>query len=351
MPWRNRLLMPKRPQVPSTIEDIARQLGLSAMTVSRALRGRPNVSEATKRRVLQAAQEPNYKPNRWARSLVTRTSHIIGIVVPDISHTYFAEIARGVEETIDSEGYDLLLCHSRRDPERERRELDMLMGSRVDGLIVASEQQEDDPKTFVELQERGVPFVLIDRFFRGLDCPFVGVDDRAIGKLATEHLIELGHTCIAHISGPAVSTGLLRYDGYLKAMKARGIRVNPNWTVKCGFDTDGGREAMTRMLARKPRPTAVFAANDPSAIGVIEACRDAGLRIPADISIVGAGNIEGTIHPNPFLTTVDWPRLELGREAAKMLLRLISPRRKRKVNRKIYAPRLLARQSTGAPKR
>jgi LacI family transcriptional regulator len=343
--------MPKRPQVPSTIEDIARQLGLSAMTVSRALRGRPNVSEVTRRKVLQAAQELSYKPNRWARSLVTRTSHIIGIVVPDISHTYFAEIARGVEETIDSEGYDLLLCHSRRDPERERRELDMLMGSRVDGLIVASEQQEDDPKTFVELQERGVPFVLIDRFFRGLDCPFVGVDDRAIGKLATEHLIRLGHTSIAHISGPAVSTGLLRYDGYLKAMKAGGIAVNPTWTVKSSFDTDGGREAMTRMLARKPRPTAVFAANDPSAIGVIEACRDAGLRIPADISIVGAGNIEGTIHPNPFLTTVDWPRLELGREAAKMLLRLISPGQKRQINRKIFAPRLLARQSTGAPKR
>ncbi len=343
--------MPKRPQVPPTIEDIARQLNLSAMTVSRALRGHSNVSEITRRKVLQAAQQLNYKPNRWARSLVTQKSHIIGIVIPDISHMFFAEIARGVEETIDSEGYDLLLCHSRRDPERERHELDMLMGSRVDGLIVASEQPQDDPRTFLELQERGVPFVLIDRFFRRLDCPYVGVNDRAVGRLATEHLIQLGHTCIAHILGPAVSTGLLRYQGYLKAMKAHGIAVNPDWVVQGSFDNDSGREAMLRLLAGKQRPTAIFAANDPSAIGVIEACREAGLRIPADISIVGAGNIEGAIHPSPFLTTADWPRLELGRTAAKMLLGLITRGQAGSAQRKIFSPRILMRQSTGPPGR
>jgi LacI family transcriptional regulator len=319
------------------------------MTVSRALRGHSNVSEITRRRVLLAAQQLNYKPNRWARSLVTQKSHIIGIVIPDISHMFFAEIARGVEETIDSEGYDLLLCHSRRDPERERHELDMLMGSRVDGLIVASEQPQDDPRTFVELQERGVPFVLIDRFFRRLKCPFVGVDDRAVGRLATEHLIQLGHACIAHILGPAVSTGLLRYEGYLKAMKANGIAVNPEWIVQGSFDNDSGRQATTRLLALKERPTAIFAANDPSAIGVIEACREAGLRIPADISVVGAGNIEGAIHPSPFLTTADWPRLELGRAAAKMLLGMISPGQGSRSQRKIFSPRILVRQSAGPP--
>jgi LacI family transcriptional regulator len=225
----------------------------------------------------------------------------------------------------------------------------MLMGSRVDGLIVASEQPQDDPKTFVELQERGVPFVLIDRFFRHLDCPYVGVDDRAVGKLATEHLIKLGHTCIAHILGPAVSTGLLRYEGYLKAMKANGIAVNPDWVVQGSFDNDSGRQAMTRLLAAKHRPTAIFAANDPSAIGVIEACREAGLSVPADISIVGAGNIEGAIHPSPFLTTADWPRLELGRVAAKMLLGMISPGQGRLPQRKIFKPRILVRQSSGPP--
>ena len=343
--------MPKRPQLPTTIQDIARQLGISAMTVSRALRGHANVSEVTRQKILQAAQQSNYKPNRWARSLVTQKSHIIGIVVPDISHTFFAEIARGVEETIDSEGYDLLLCHSRRDPVKERHELDMLMGSRVDGLIVASEQPEDEPKTFVELQERGVPFVLIDRCFRGLDAPFVGVDDRAVGRLATEHLIKLGHTRIAHILGPRVSTGLLRYKGYLKAMEANGIAVNPDWIVQGTFIGEGGRQAMLRILAGKERPTAVFAANDPTAIGAIEVCREVGLRIPADISIIGAGNIEGPIHPSPFIDTVDWPRLELGRAAAKILLGLISPGTGRQISRKIFAPQVFVRQSTSPPRR
>jgi LacI family transcriptional regulator len=225
----------------------------------------------------------------------------------------------------------------------------MLMESRVDGLIVASEQPEDDPRTFVELQERGVPFVLIDRFFRRLDCPYVGVNDRAVGRMATEHLIQLGHTGIGHILGPPVSTGLLRYEGYLRAMKAHGVTVNPKFTVKGGFDYNGGREAMTRLLAAKQQPTAVFAANDPSAIGAIQACREAGLRIPADISIIGAGNIEGAIHPSPFLTTADWPRLELGRAAAKMLLRMIPPKHEHRSQRKIFQPRILVRQSTGPP--
>ena len=253
------------PASPATIQDIASKLGLSAMTVSRALRGHAEVSEATRQKVLDCAAELNYVPNRWARSLVTNKSFMIGIVIPDISHTFFAEITRGVEETLDPEGYDLLLCHSRGDPEREKSEIDVLVGSRVDGLIVAS----PSPDRLAEL-----------------------LDDARAGRIATEHLIALGHSRIGHISGPRVSPALLREQGYRDALRDNGISVQERWTAQGKFTRQSGRDAMRRLLALESRPTAIFTANDPMAIGAVEVCREAGLSVPGDISIVGAGDIE-----------------------------------------------------------
>ena len=319
------------------------------MTVSRALRGHAEVSEATRQRVIDCAAELNYVPNRWARSLVTNKSFMIGIVIPDISHTFFAEITRGVEETLDLEGYDLLLCHSRGDPERERAEIDMLVGSRVDGLIVASEQPADFPETFLNLKERNVPFVLIDRFFPTLACPWVRTDDLRAGKIATEHLIELGHTQIAHVKGPAVSAALLREEGYREALRANGIAFDENWTVEGDFTRESGRGAMRRLLAMDPKPTAVFTANDPMAIGAVEACREAGLSVPEDISIVGAGDIEGSVSLSPFLTTIDWPRQEMGRTAARILLDMLRDHGPLRVATKVFTPSLVARRSSGPP--
>ncbi|MGH9632847.1 MAG: LacI family DNA-binding transcriptional regulator, partial [Bryobacteraceae bacterium] len=157
--------MTSRRKKAATVEGIGRELGISAMTVSRALNGHPAVNEETRRKVLQHAERLNYRPNRWARSLVTQKSHIIGIVVPDISHSFFSEITRAVQETIEPHGYDLMLCHTHADVEREKSAIDMLLGSRVDGLIIASSRREDDPGILLELQRQGTPFVLLDRSF------------------------------------------------------------------------------------------------------------------------------------------------------------------------------------------
>jgi LacI family transcriptional regulator len=335
----------------ATIVDIARKLGVSAMTVSRALTGSSEVSQDTRERVLRCARELNYRPHRWARSLVTRKSSVVGIVIPDIAHSYFAEITRGVEEVLEHAGYDLLLCHSSMDPRRETSEIDTLIGSRAAGLIVASEQPEREPGVFAELQKNGIPFVLVDRFFPGHDFASVRVDDLAVGRLATEHLIELGHRSIAHIKGQQLSPGSLRYRGYLGAMRKRGLPVDKQFVVRGAFSLESGRDAMAQLLRLDSRPTAVFAANDPMAIGAVYACRDAGLRVPDDVSIIGAGNIEGVHHPNPFLTTVDWPRIDLGRAAAKMLLGLIAEPEQKQSAAEILAPRLLNRQSTGELRR
>ncbi len=333
----------------ATIIDIARKLKLSAMTVSRALNGKPAVQEKTRQRIIRCAAELGYQPNRWARSLVTRKSSLIGVVIPDIAHSYFAEITFGIEGVIDRAGYDILLCHSRGDAAREREEINTLVGSGVEGLIIASEQPETEPEVFAALKEREIPFVLIDRFFPKYSFAAVRVDDRVVGRLATQCLIDLGHKRVAHIQGPAVSTASLRYRGYLDTLKSRRIPVNREFIAAGDYYIDGGRSAMRKLLDLKPRPTGVFAANDPMAIGAVYACRDAGLRVPEDISIIGAGNIEGQHHPNPFVTTLDWPREELGRTAAMLLLEAVNASGQPAAIVKVFQPKLLIRQSTARP--
>ncbi len=329
-----------------TILDIASKLKLSAMTVSRALNDKPEVRRETRQRVVRCATALGYRPDRWARSLVTRTSSIIGVVVPDISHSYFAEITFGIQQVLDRVGYDILLCHSRGHRDKEKAEIDMLVGSRAAGLIVASEQAERSYEIFTELKKRAIPFVLVDRFFPKARFASVRVDDVAVGRLATECLIELGHRRIAHICGPALSPASLRRRGYLEALDRVGIDVNKDWIVGGNFDLESGRRAMERLLEVDLRPTAVFAGNDPMAIGAVYACREAGLRVPDDMSIVGAGNIEGRYHPNPFVTTLDWPRKELGRIAASMLLAAIKNPADAHAAVKVFEPKLLIRQST-----
>jgi LacI family transcriptional regulator len=338
--------MPRTARNGATIVDIARKLGVSAMTVSRALTGSPEVSEKTRQRVLRCARELGYRPNRWARSLVSRKSSIVGVVVPDIGHSYFAEITHGVEEVVDKAGYDLLLCHSAMDPEREKSEIEMLVESQAEGLIVASEQPEKSPEVFERLREGGIPFVLIDRYFDGCAFASVRVDDVAVGRAAAECLIGLGHRDIGCIQGPPISPAQLRYRGFADALKHHGLPLRKQWTARGRFDIDSGREAMKALLAEPSCPTAVFASNDPMGIGAIYACRDAGLRVPDDMSIVGAGNIEGAHHPNPFLTTIDWPREELGRVAATFLIDAIRNGGNADQPVRVFEPRVLERQST-----
>ena len=338
--------MNRSPKHRPTIVDIARKLGTSAMTVSRALTGKGDVSKEMRKRVIECADRLGYRPNRWARSLVTHQSLMIGVVVPEIAHSFFAEIISGIEEVLEKAGYDILLCHSRGDPARERNEIQALIESQIDGLVVAPAQFEKDAAPFVELQRRKIPFVLVDRFFPGWDFSTVRLDDIAAGSMATDFLIQLGHRRIAHISGPSLSTATLRRKGFLNSLRSHKLRSSKDLMVRADFGIEAGRQAMKKLLILPECPTAVFAANDPQAIGAIYACREAGLRVPEDISIIGAGNIEGVYHPSPFLTTIDWPRKELGNIAAELLLRAIEKRDGRHSEGHVFPPRLLIRYST-----
>lgn len=319
------------------------------MTVSRALNGHPDVKEETRQRIQDRARELNYRPNRWARSLVTRESHIIGVVIPEIAHTFFSEITAGLQQTIEPRGYTLILCNSAADPHRERREVDMLLGSRADGLIVASAFGAEEPQLYQDLQRQHVPFVLIDRHFPAFECPCVLTDDRRAGLLCAQHLIDLGHRKIGFLMGSDVSVSRDRQAGYEQALRAAGIPLRAEYLARGGFDWQSGALAMRQLLALPDRPTAVCCVNDPAAMGAIRSCREAGLEVPRDISITGVGAIEFDYAPEPFMTTTLISRLELGRAAGDMLLELIEGRKPNPMVQRIE-PELVIRRSTAPPR-
>src|SRR5215510_11221925 len=211
--------------MPVTLEDIARALNVSKMTVSRAINNHPEISSETRARILATAQKMKYRPNQFARALMTKQSHLIGIVVPDLMHSYFAEIVRGVEAHARPVGYQNLICSTDEEARKEMDEIEALL-SRTDGLIVASTLPATEAKFYRRLLAEGANFVLIDRVLDGLRCSAVTTDDVEVGRLATQHLIKLGHRKIGHLRGPNVSTALNRLQGYQHALTKARIRFN-----------------------------------------------------------------------------------------------------------------------------
>jgi len=339
---------PRKTRKMVTIQDIAADLNLSTMTVSRALSGHPDVRDATRQRVEQRARELNYRPNRWARSLVTRKSNMIGVVIPEVSHVFFAEIMDGVQDRIEQAGYTVILCNSRGKPEEEKREIDMLVGSRADGLVVASSYLAAEPSLFADLQHEGVPFVLIDRYFPDLECPRVRTDDVLSARLAIDHLIELGHRRIGMIRGRKVSPAIFREQGFRDAMQAAGIPVDEQYIIEGDFTVEAGYAGGQALMELNQPPTAIMGINDPCAMGVIQAVRAAGLSVPNDVSVVGVGSIESDYLPQPFLTTASWSRQQMGRVAGDMVLALIEEREP-ETRDAVVEPVLMVRNSTASP--
>ncbi len=327
--------------MPVTLEDIARALNVSKMTVSRAINNHPEISSETRARILATAQKMNYRPNQFARALMTKQSYLIGIVVPDLMHSYFAEICRGVEAHARPVGYQNLICSTDEEPRKEMDEIEALV-SRTDGLIVASALSASEAKFYKRLISDGAKIVLIDRLLDGLRCSAVTTDDVQVGKLATKHLIELGHRKIGHLRGPDVSTAVKRLQGYREALSKAKLKAVVH---DCGFTETDGYAAMQKWIAAGNLPSAIFAANDPAAIGAMAAANEAGLKVPDDIAFVGAGSIHYGDMLRVPLTTVSWSKAEMGQAAATLLLELIDGKKK---NRTItVSPELVIRQSSG----
>lgn len=332
--------------MPVKLEDIARALNVSTMTVSRAINNHPEISRATRERVLETARQMNYRPNQFARALSTHQSFLIGIVVPDLMHSYFAEICRGVETHARPVGYQNLICSTEEEPQKEQDEIEALL-SRTDGLIVASALATKETKFYRQLLGDGAKIVLIDRVLDGLRCSAVTTDDVQVGVLATEHLIKLGHRKIGHLRGTHVSTSLQREEGYRQALTKARLKINKNLIRDCGFTERDGYRAMKDWLAAGELPTAIFAANDPAAIGAMAALNEAGLKVPDDVAFVGAGSIHYGDMLRVPLTTVGWSTAQMGQAAAELLLDLIRGKNQPpKPRRIVISPELVIRQSS-----
>jgi len=329
-----------------TMMDIARDLRVSVVTVSKVLRNQGRISAATRKRVLRRAKELHYQMNWVARSLVTRRTYTIGLLLPEFTHPFFAEIARAVAQTVRPQGYHVIISYSEEDPELELSEADSLLARQVDGLIIASAQPVRCLDLFQRIQRRNVPYVLIDRPIAGLQASFVGVDNLAIGRLATEHLIAQGCQRIAHLRGPEMGIAAERFEGYRRSLVKHGLRVPGRYVVPGGHGDEAGCEGMRRLLRLRPVPDGVFCFSDPVAIGAIKAILAAGLKVPDDISVVGAGNVHYSDLLAVPLTTVDQGTCQMGSRAAELLMERILLKRSARPKKILISPKLVEREST-----
>ena len=330
------------------MKDIAQDLGVSVVTVSKVLRNHADISAETRERVLKRMKELNYQPNLAARALVTGKSYIMGLVVPDLLHHFFAHVAKQMSYVLRDHGYNLVISSSNEDAELEMQEIEKMLARRVDSLIIASAQWNAERLRRIEQQR--TPYILIDRKFEGLEADFVGVDDEAVGLIGTEHLIEQGYKRIAHIGGPPLSTAMGRLAGYQKALARHGMEVPPGYVIQRERGDESseitGGEAMRALLKLDPRPDAVFCYNDPTAMGAMKAILAGGLRIPEDVALVGCGNVFYADVLRVPLTSVDQDSAGIGEQAANVALSLVQAKTPPLPRTILLRPTLVVRESS-----
>ena len=330
------------------LKDIARDLGVSTVTVSKVLRGNTDISDQTRARVLKRMQELDYQPNMLARGLASGRSYTVGLVVPDLVHPFFAEFAKYLGGVLRKSDRALLLASSEENPQIEKQEIRALLSRGVDVLLVASCQTK--AKDLQELVEGRTPFLLIDRNLPQLSANFVGSDDFKVGQLATQHLIDIGCKRIAHIGGRNLSPSLDRLKGYQETLAKHGIKSPPKYVITVERIEEvgdlAGYQAMKELLKNKQCPDGVFCYNDLTAIGAMAAVREAGLRIPQDIAFVGCGNLRYAPHLRKPLTSIDQSTQQLGERAGEVALELAEnpPMEPKRI---LIEPKLVVRQSTG----
>ncbi len=330
----------------TTLQDIAAAVGVTPTTVANALKGRGNVSEATRKRILKCAEELKYRPNMLARSLAQGKTCTLGFLLPTIANPFYPEIAEAIERTANQHGYQMLLCNTLYDSALGQQHLDRLVSRWVDGIIVMGSSM--DINAVAAQFHRGLPTVLCDwqEDEAVRDIPQVSVDFRTAGRLAAQHLLELGHRQLAIIVDEPQQT--LRLEGFRAALQSAGIALEQEMIQQGHSTLESGYAAAQQLLALSTRPTAIFAATDWMALGTIEAALDAGLRVPQDLSVIGLDDIVVSAHIRPPLTTVAVPKFQLAKEATELLFGLINQVSDLTLSR-LVEPTLVIRQSTTSP--
>lgn len=310
-----------------TIKDIARELGISPSTVSRALKDHPDISQATRDAVNELAERWNYRPNPIALSLKSGSSKTIGVIIPDVVHYFFSTVISGIEDIVYQRDYNMILCQSNELWEHEVKNIRTLLSSRVDGILASLAKSTADFSHYRSILEKDIPLVFFDRATEELKTDSVVIDDEAGAYKAVNHLLRMGKKRIVHLSGPPqLAIARNRLAGYLKAMKEYRLIPREEDIVKCD-DIESAEKLVPGLLMRQPRPDAFFAVNDLTAAQALMISKRHGLKIPEDIAVVGFTNSQIATLTDPGLTSVDQKGFEMGQTAARLLLdRIENPR-------------------------
>jgi LacI family transcriptional regulator len=332
-----------------TIKDIAAEAGISYATVSRALNNKPGVKKDTRLKVLETAERLGYYPHAVARSLVTRQTRTIALVLPDITNPFFPEVARGVEEAATQAGYNVFLCNTNWDMQKELSFLELFQSRRIDGLILASSSH--DSSIIDRFVRTNAALVILNSFDREFACHRVVSDNIRGGYMAGKHLIRLGHRRIGFIGGLSTARSTIdRYRGYQMAVEETGLKVINNLARYGSFTWESGHSNAMDLLSTQKRPTAIFAANDLMALGVMQAADELGLAIPGNLAVVGFDDIVFSSYPRVHLTTIAQPKQLIGETAAKIIIEELQFGRKQVKQNIVLEPELVVRKSCGFSK-
>jgi LacI family transcriptional regulator len=316
-----------------TIKDIAEELGISPSTVSRALKNHPEISEETKKAVNELAKKLNYEPNAIALSLQSSKSNIIGLIIPEIVHYFFAQVISGIEDVAYDAGYHVMICQSNESYLREVKNIQTLVSSRIEGLLVSLSKETRDFSHFRNLSKKNIPVVFFDRICEELETDHVIVNDYKGAYDAVMHLVNQGCKRIAHLATTQdLIIGRNRYNGYVDALKDSKLKIDEKLILRC--DTHKAARLVTkRLIYELHPPDGIFAVNDLTAIGALQTIKENGLRIPEDIKVIGFSNGIYSTMTDPPLTTVEQFGYQMGQKAARMVLDRI-------LSRENYPPRI-----------
>jgi LacI family transcriptional regulator len=332
----------------SNIKDVAKLAGVSTATVSHVINKSRFVSEETANLVANAIKKLEYRPNTLARGLRSRKTKTLGLIVPDSTNLFFAEIAQVIENAAYEKGYHIILCNTGNDAKKEMEQIDVLLAKQVDGVVLISSGLVNSSLARLEITQ--TPFVVVDREIPDLDGYFVLIDNYLGGYLATKHLLDLGHRHIACITGPKrISTSSRRVEGFHQALLEMGL--SESIILEGDFSISSGTQAMDKILSFSEPPTAVFVCNDMMAVGAMMSALSHGLKIPDDLSIVGFDDIQLSESLCPGLTTIRHPYNEIGNSTINLFLEQINEESRQKnghSKRIILTPELVIRASTRA---
>ncbi|HRC94169.1 MAG TPA: LacI family DNA-binding transcriptional regulator [Tenuifilaceae bacterium] len=329
-----------------TIKDIARELGISPSTVSRALKDHPDISQETKRVVNELATKYNYKPNIIALSLRNQRSNVIGVVIPEIAHYFFSTVISGIEEVANAHGYSVMVNQSGEDYKREVAACDAFLNGIIDGLIVSVSKETENYEHFQRFEDEGIPLVFFDRIIEEISADRIIIDDFDGAYQATEHLIIQGRRKIVHFSGPQNRLiGQNRLNGYLKAMRDNGVVIDERLIIHCDTFQSALIETQ-KLIDSGTRFDSIFTVNDFTAAGAMKILIRNGIKIPQDVSVVGFGDDQTSLMVEPTLTTVNQPGFEMGKKAMEQLIRRITQTRQEPPITEILKTQLIVRESS-----